>query len=169
MKIGVVITDANILIDLIHLEMFSVLFESDLFEFKTTDFVFEELYDGQKEILRDIIEEQRFQIIESQEDDLTEIFKIKQNTQGLSIQDCSAWFYAQKLNGMLLTGDASLRKHTKKSGIEVHGILYLFDRMVAGGIIAAQEAFEKLEELKVLNKRLPVKEVEKRLKEWGSP
>ena len=80
MKIGVVITDANILIDLIHLEMFSVLFESDLFEFKTTDFVFEELYDGQKEILRDIIEEQRFQIIESQEDDLTEIFKIKQNT-----------------------------------------------------------------------------------------
>lgn len=49
MKIGVVITDANILIDLIHLEMFPVLFESDLFEFKTTDFVFEELYDGQKD------------------------------------------------------------------------------------------------------------------------
>jgi len=37
MKVGIVITDANILIDLIHLELFTSLFGSDLFEFKTTD------------------------------------------------------------------------------------------------------------------------------------
>ena len=90
MKVGIVITDANILIDLIHLELFTSLFGSDLFEFKTTDFVFEELYDEQKDVLQAVIKAERFQIIESEESDLIEIYAFKQKSQGLSIQDCSA-------------------------------------------------------------------------------
>lgn len=166
MKVGIVITDANILIDLIHLELFTTLFGSDLFEFKTTDFVFEELYQEQKDVLQAVIKAERFQIIESEESDLIEIYAFKQKSQGLSIQDCSAWYYALKLKGMLLTGDSILRKHTKQSGVEVHGILYLFDQMVVNGLITTHKAFEKLETLKKLNCRLPTKEIERRLKEW---
>lgn len=43
MKIRIFITDANILIDLINLKLTTHLFESELFEFKTTDFIFDEI------------------------------------------------------------------------------------------------------------------------------
>src|SRR5690554_2603582 len=166
MKVGIVITDANILIDLIHLELFTSLFGSDLFEFKTTDFVFEELYDEQKDVLQAVIKAERFQIIESEESDLIKIYAFKQKSQGLSIQDCSALYYALKLKGILLTGDSAHRKQTKQSGVEVHGILYLFDQMVVSGLISFHEAFERLQKLKEINNRLPKNEIEKRLKEW---
>lgn len=167
MKLSIVITDANILIDLIKLGLSSVLFESELFEFKTTDFVFEELYEEQKETLGSKIEADHFKILESDERDIVKIFEIKQEANALSIEDCSVWYFAGKLEGMVLTGDAQLRKHSGRSGLEVHSILYLFDQMLLNDLITHKTAIDKLSNLYKINKWLPKKEVEKRLKEWS--
>ena len=37
---------------------------------------------------------------------------------------------AREMNGMLLTGDRSLRKQSETLGIEVHGVLWVLDRLV---------------------------------------
>lgn len=166
MKLRVVITDANILIDLINLNLSIALFESNIFEFKTTDFVFEELYEEQKEKLQFLIEAKQLVVFESNEVDLQEIFKLKQQTTSLSIQDCSVWHYASKLKGILLTGDGQLRSHSNRSGIEVRGILFLFDQMLLNKLITYTLAIEKLSHLSKINRRLPKKEIEKRLRAW---
>ncbi|HLS11595.1 MAG TPA: hypothetical protein VK050_05500 [Flavobacteriaceae bacterium] len=166
MKLRVVITDANILIDLVNLNLSAALFESDIFEFKTTDFVFEELYEKQKEKLHTLIEAKQLEVLESDEVDLQEIFKLKQQTAALSIQDCSVWHYASKLKGILLTGDGQLRSHSNRSGIEVRGILFLFDQMLLNKLITYTLAIEKLSHLSKINKRLPKMEMENRLRTW---
>ena len=166
MKLRVVITDANILIDLINLNLSTALFESNIFEFKTTDFVFEELYEEQKEKLQFLIEAKQLEVFKSDEVDVQEIFKLKQQTTTLSIQDCSVWHYASKLKGILLTGDRQLRSHSNRSGVEVRGILFLFDQMLLNKLITYALAIEKLSHLSKINKRLPKNEIEKRLRMW---
>lgn len=99
MKLRIVITDANILIDLINLDLSAVLFESELFEFKTTDFVFDEIYEEQKEKLLPVIRAKQLEVCEPDEADLKEIFILKQQSNALSIEDCSVWYFASKLEG----------------------------------------------------------------------
>lgn len=48
----------------------------------------------------------------------------------MSIADYSVWLYAEKNNYTLLTGDGKLRKSASKSGVEVCGILKIFDMLV---------------------------------------
>ena len=53
------------------------------------------------------------------------------------------------------------------AGVEVRGILYVFDELVETGTIPFEIAAEKLALLKELNPRLPQSELEKRLKMWS--
>jgi hypothetical protein len=71
-----------------------------------------------------------------------------------------------KLNGILLTGDGQLRKQSSKSDIEIRGILYLFDLLIAEGKLSYEAAIHKLKELAELNSRLPENEGRLRLEEW---
>lgn len=73
----------------------------------------------------------------------------------LSIPDCSVCYYARKNNVPMLTGDRRLRRYAEQQSIEVHGILFLFDEMVANSVISPIDAATKLEELMALNSRLP--------------
>lgn len=88
-------------------------------------------------------------------------------TTALSFEDCSAWHFATKLNGVLLTGDSQLRKHSQRSRIEVHRILFVFDQLLINSLISYSEALEKLNLLCKNNKWLPKKEIEKRLIDWA--
>lgn len=168
MKLRLVITDANILIDLIQLDLALILLKSELFDFMTTDFIFDELFDEQKNILSGLIENNHFTVIESEESDIIEIFQLKQTTNALSFEDCSVWYFAAKLEGILLTGDRQLRNHSTRSGIQVHGILFLFDQMLTKNLITYSLAIEKLTALVQINPRLPQKLIAERIKEWTS-
>jgi predicted nucleic acid-binding protein len=43
----------------------------------------------------------------------------------LSVNDCFAWRFAEVHGGILMTGDADLRAIATKSGVEVHGTLWV--------------------------------------------
>src|SRR5690625_945877 len=109
MIVRIVITDANILIDLIKSELAVILFRSGLFRFKTTDFIFEELYEVQKLHLQPLVESGFLIILESGQHELHEIFKLKQNNKGLSFEDCSAFYFASKFDAIQI-GRASCRE-----------------------------------------------------------
>ena len=69
-------------------------------------------------------------------------------------------------DGALLTGDWNLRKKATQNGIKVHGILYVFDKLVEYDVISTAKAHAALEFLSHHNKRLPKSDLEKRLELW---
>lgn len=162
----VVINDTNIIIDLIQLELLEE-FSNLKFKLLTTDFVFEELNTEQQNILTPLIENNTIRLIKTESlDEYIAIYNLLHSTHGLSFEDCSIWYYCKKLNGTLLTGDAKLRKEVNKDGIEVRGIIYLFDEFLRQKLITYKLAIEKIVELKSINNRLPVNEIEKRVEAW---
>jgi hypothetical protein len=66
---------------------------------------------------------------------------------------------------MLLTGDKTLR-NCATPFIEVHGSIWIFDKLVMDGILAPKKAANKLKLLASQIMRLPADEIEKRLQNW---
>ncbi len=163
----IVINDANILIDLFHLDLVEVFFGLQDLDLKTTDFVFEELHEDQKDVVEQFVQNSTLKIIESTEEDLTSIYQILSTTSGLSVEDCSVWYYAKKNAGILLTGDGKLRKQSSADGVEVRGILYIFDQLLISGLMSFELAIEKLNQLYLLNERLPIEAKKQRLDCWS--
>ena len=163
----IVINDANILIDLVKLELLES-FSKLNFDLHTTDFVIEELNDEQKAPITELNGLKKLSIIETISiEDFQGINGILENSSGLSFEDCSVWYYSKKLSGVLLTGDGKLRKQASKDNLEIRGIIYLFDEFLNQNLISFEEAVEKIKQLRLLNNRLPKKEIEKRIDFWN--
>lgn len=163
----IVINDANILIDLVKLELIDAFSKLDL-DLHTTDFVLDELNDEQMTPIVNLSDEKKLTVIETTEIiDFQGITTILENSTGLSFEDCSVWYYSKKMSGILLTGDGKLRKQASKDKIEVRGIIYLFDVFLDQHLISFHEAIEKIKQLALLNNRLPKKEIDERIEQWN--
>ncbi len=100
---------------------------------------------------------------------LLEINTIQKSKPSLSQQDCSAFYQAQTENGILVTSDNSLRKFARENEVEVHGHLWIFDKMVEHRSISGALAINKLEDLcNTINQKLgfPEDECQKRINYW---
>ena len=161
----IVVNDANILIDLANLDLLSKLAQLAI-ELHTNDFVMNEIKQPEQiEKVNKIVNTGKLIVAQTKSDEYIEIIKLQ--TKNLSFEDCSIWYYTKKMKGILLTGDNNLRKTVKASGIEVRGVLYVFDKLLENNIISRQEACEKLTALYKINSRLPKKEIDKRLNNWN--
>ena len=164
----IIINDTNILIDLVHLDLMNKFIQLKL-ELKTTDFVFEELNEEQKIIINEYIKSEHIELITTENDeDFESIINILRNSSGLSFEDCSVWHYANKLNGILLSGDGKLRKQAMANGISIKGILYVFDQLLLNDLISFDYAIEKLKQLYEINPRLPINSKNERIMNWSS-
>lgn len=165
----IVVNDANILIDLIKLELLEPFFNLN-WEFHSTNLIIEnELYDEQKELLIPFIILGKFIIQELSPDDMIAIFTLQYEKPQLSDKDCSALHCAQKLSASLITSDNVLRKQAKSKSIDVHGHLWVFDALVTQKCITPQQAITKLKELNIINTKLklPIKDCEERIEKWN--
>jgi len=71
--------------------------------------------------------------------------------------------------GGLVSGDGLVRRTAGNLGVDVRGLLWLFDEFVSKNLILPLEAAEKLEFLVVeKGSRLPNEEYNARLKKWRS-
>ncbi len=165
---AIFINDTNILIDLAELGLLQE-FSKIEGELCTCDLVVAELEDAtQKDKVHQLIDSGILKILDLTAMELfEEVAPMQGNTSGLSLEDCSVWYLAKKHNGILLSGDGRLRKQASKNGINVKGILYVFDELVAQEIISEQTAGERLIQLKTYNPRLPQKELDDRIKKWS--
>ncbi len=158
------ISDTNILIDLQMSGLLGDLFALP-FEVHTTDLVIEEIHNPtQRTIVQDLINKNSLIVDSLSSEQMEEAKTLLESN--LSIIDCSVWYYAKKSKCTLLTGDKKLRKRAEKDGVNVRGILFVIDQLVGNNIIPKPYAAEKLDYLRHINKRLPVEEVERRLREW---
>lgn len=162
----IAIQDANILIDLIKANLLVPCMQLP-YRFCTTDIIFEELYQEQAHIFQPFIEARIFHIIPISEEDVMNITRITALHPRLSEQDCSAYYYAQSHNALLLTGDKYLKEQATLAGIEAHGILWLFDELVLSGYLSKTDAIHSLRLLMNMNKRMPIHECNSRLERWS--
>jgi hypothetical protein len=102
---------------------------------------------------------------------LSAIYDILKIKPSLSPQDCSALYQAQIEEGILITSDNTLRKFAKSKHQEVHGHLWVFDKMFEAETISGEQAVTKLNELyQVINRNLalPENECNKRIQIWSA-
>ena len=162
--IKIAVTDANIFIDLIILELIAQLFKLKL-EIHTTREVFDQLSVAQK--LQMAVFEKTGQLV-IYNFSVEEIIKLHalDMPRGLEPADRTVFYYASKVDAIVLSGDNKLRKYCESQGLKVFGIIWLFDQLVEKKLIDKPLATAKLEKLMSYNDRLPIEEIMKRLRKW---
>lgn len=80
--------------------------------------------------------------------------------------DLFALVLARTERAILLTGDRHLREAAEREGVEVHGTLWLVDRMVEASLLDLRGATEALLAMRRAGRRLPAEELERRLRTW---
>ncbi len=166
----IVVNDANILIDLVKLNLLPNFFSLD-FEFYTTDLILDELHLAQQEEFTPYIDNGTLQVMVISEVELEAIVTIQIEKPQLSEQDCSAFYQARDLEATLVTSDNNLRKFAQEKELDVHGHLWVFDKMVDREAITPLRASQKLDELcDVVNPRLrlPNSECQRRKLLWNN-
>jgi len=165
----IVVTDTNIFIDMIDLDMLGLFFALP-FTFHTTDFVvneFTESYKEQKQAIQKYIDKSILIVKTFSGAEVEEIFQYKTDEPSkLSFTDCSVLLYAQKNGYIILSNDHLLRTKSIERSIRVHGTVFVFDLCVEMNMMTKEEAYQKLYQWMTDNPRAPRKECEKRLHSW---
>ncbi|MBU1718036.1 MAG: hypothetical protein KKA07_03090 [Bacteroidetes bacterium] len=135
-------------------------------EIQTTHAVISELNSTQREELRTYTDTGLLTIIQFNADEIQELLEYDL-PKGLSPADRSVLFVAYKNNSMMLSGDMKLRKCCHSLGLNVHGILWLFDQFIESGRISFSIAVSKINGLMEYNRWLPMDECIKRIDLWN--
>jgi predicted nucleic acid-binding protein len=164
----IVITDACFLIDLIDIDLFEE-FLGLGYQVHITSSVFAEL-EGDEYVkpVSNCIKRKKMFLYNLTAADQTALEKLMINhSSRLSESDCSCLYLAKEINATMLTCEKLLTKVARNLDIDVHGSLWILDRLLDASLITRRIAYRKLKDLMSINPRLPVIECKKRLKRWG--
>ena len=164
----IIVNDTNIFVELLELGVLERFFTLP-WEIYTTDFVMLELLrEGLSEKVEMYSNGNLLKIIKFDEEELLNIIDFWQQYKrrtNMSLNDCSAWYFAKKHQFLLLTSNRMLEP-ALYAGEEVQGILYVIDQLIKESVLSKQIAISKIKLLGMSNPRLPKDEIEKRVKQW---
>ncbi len=169
MRTRLIITDSNIFIDLLDIGLLAEFFRLDL-EIHTTSMVIRELFPEQRKPLTQYHASGKLIIDSISGQEIKEIYTLSY-PKSLSITDKSVLYIASKIKAIILTGDKAMRNHAKRENLEYHGILWLFDQLVASKILSGSVAGRKINLLVSMNivyrnNEVLMAEIHKRIKKW---
>lgn len=158
----VYVSDTNIWIDFGHAGLLAEIFQLPI-TLCCTDFVVSELQDIASETLvaAGLIVES---LDEAAVGRLPELMAAHNNS---SAADVSCYLLAHQTGRPLLTGDGRLRKQAARDGLEVFGVLWLLDQMVAHAVVTRGRARAGLQDMLNRGARLPKGECQARLSAWA--
>ena len=160
--------DTNILIDLAKADLLRLCPLMSL-EFHTLDVIVEEVEDyEQRRAVNELVAEGTLKVRSLSGKQMMTVMEKVEAYEGkcnLSPEDIFVLVYAKENGFRLLTGDKTLRTKAIDDGVTVSGILYLTDRMLDDNLVTAEEMISILQRLLTVNKRLPKKSIEERIKE----
>lgn len=160
------IHDANVLIDLIGIDLLDLALDLP-FNMATTDLVRREIEDPkQARALAACIRKGKIAIITSTIEEMSAIAECMEALPSLSLADSSVLFHAAGRRGIVITGDGQLRKVAAARRIEVHGTPWILSKLVTTKGIDLACAIEKMDSLLEINPRLPHKECRKLQDAW---
>lgn len=160
-----IITDSSVFFDIIKIQALPEFFALD-FEICTTDFVQNEILESeQREQIELFIRSKKLTVFELSGEEIDEVVRFKTTRVFKTLIDKTVLWKAKQLGCPLLTGDAKLRNEAKDQGVKVHGSLWVVMQIVKHGIVNKKKGVDYLEQLKVINDRLPFEEIEKLIKQ----
>ena len=116
---NVAVTDANIFIDLVKLEMPDFLFGIGLTIY-TTQEVIDQLNDAQAMKVVPFISAKKLTVYQFSADEIKAIQSLEA-LRALEFTDVTVAYLARKIDAIVLTGDAALRKYCISLHLEVRG------------------------------------------------
>ncbi len=160
----VAITDANIFIDIIDLNLVDFLFQIGL-EIHSTIGIIDELDEAQQDIIQHYINDGQLNIHFQTEEQFLEIEK-ESFDQGFSDADCFLLFLSRENGMLLLSGERKMRLFCDENDLEVRGIIWLFDEFLRLNLMDNETAILKMETLLSINQWLPLKICRDRISSW---
>jgi predicted nucleic acid-binding protein len=157
------ISDTNIWIDFRHAGLLNELFLLP-FTLCCTNFVLHELNDFDHEALLG----QGLKIEDLDGEAVERLFLLNIEHNNSSLADVSCYLLAKDTGYPLLTGDGQLRRQAQRDGLQIHGALWLLDRLVEHQIISTEQAAVGLEVMLNSGARLPPSECNARVFKWRS-
>lgn len=159
-----IITDVSVLFDLYQLGILPEFFALKA-EISTTSFVYNEIVVANQVIEFEVYKRsQKLNIILLTEEDQEAVnqFTTKRNLK--SLPDKTMLWKSIQLSCALLTCDRKLKLEAKEHGVEVHGSIWVIEKLVEENILDKSIAIVLLEKLKTVNDRLPMEEIDKVIK-----
>ena len=96
--------------------------------------------------------------------EVAQAFKLRSRHRALTANDCFCLVTALANRGILLTGDAQLRKVAIRKGLRVHGVLWVIDELAAADACPTSQLIDALKRWQSDNTVfLPRREITKRL------
>lgn len=157
------VTDANIWIDLAAGGLLEVVFRLP-YEFAMADVTFDEL----QSVDPNALSARGLGTLTLDDNGVAEVFRLGPRYHGLKVQDIFALVLCRHGGHWLLTGDKRLRKAADSEGVEVHGILWLLDRLIERQLLSPRQAAAALQAMIAAGARLPESAVRHRLGQWRS-
>ncbi len=161
----IAVTDANIFIDLIKLDLLGYLFDLG-YSVHTTAEVYNQLNDDQEKVAKAFVQSNQLLVYYFSVNEYEELMSID-FPRSLELADRSVFFYASKQNGIVLTGDKALRNHCQKYLQQVNGIIWFFDQLYTQNKMPPNLIANKIKQLLSFNNRLPINECETRITKWS--
>lgn len=160
----VLVSDTSVIIDLDRGALLDDLFRLPL-EFAVPDLLFARELAGE---LGDRLVAWGLRVEELTPAELTRATIVRRHRASLSIADTFAFALAESRQWTLLTGDAELRDLAMEARIEMHGVLWLFDRFEEGDLVPRDRLHASLSAISAHPRcRLPIQEVRRRLVRFG--
>jgi predicted nucleic acid-binding protein len=160
----IVITDVSVFFDLFHLQVLPEFFALEL-EIHTTDFVYNEITNSAQKSEFAIFERsKKLHIIKITPDEEDEIRAMRLFRSNKSFPDRTVLWKAKQYNCVLLTCDNRLRKEAEDHGVEVRGSIWVINELISNQIITVTKGIELLKQIKLVNPRLPMDEIDKLIK-----
>lgn len=159
-----IITDVSVLFDLYQLEILPEFFALKA-EISTTSFVYNEIVITNQVVEFEVYKRsQKLNVImlTDEEQEAVNQFATKRNLK--SLPDKTMLWKSIQLNCALLTCDRKLKLEAKDHGVEVHGSIWVIEKLVEENILDKSKAIALLEQLKTVNDRLPMEEIDKVIK-----
>ncbi|MBN9602078.1 MAG: hypothetical protein J0G33_04025 [Afipia felis] len=161
----VLVSDTSVLIDLERGDLLEDLFRLP-FEFAVPDLLFVRELAGD---LGDRLTTLGLRVEELSPAELSRATTIRRQRVNLSTPDTFAFAIAESRKWTLLTGDGGLRQLATSVGLEMHGVLWIFDQLADGNHIEFDRLHAGLMAISTHPRcRLPATEVRRRLTRFGT-
>ena len=160
-----IITDTNVFFDIITIDALPEFFALD-FEICTTDFVVSEiLLSHQREQVESFIRAKKLIVFELSIDEIDSIRNFKTTRFFKGITDKTVLWKSHQLKCPLLTGDKKIRNEAEDLNIEVHGSIWVIQKLITDEVVSKQAGTVLLEKLKASNTNLPHNEIDKLIRQ----
>lgn len=159
-----IVTDANIIIDLAAGDLLEAMFLLPEIEFHMPDVLYVEELAERHGRLPGL----GLRVVHQPADAVAEVERLRQRYRRTSINDLFALVLARRLGCVLLSGDRALREAAAQEQIEIRGTLWLIDMLVQAQLITASRAEKAYEAMRLDGSRLPWEEVRVQVQRWRS-